>query len=153
MALVPDRMSQLIEQTDLIKHNYTKVEALLNEFRSDSGCQQQLNENDLNANGIKSEVNVKQESFIKRENEDELAGDSSMPLSASLANSDIKPVIRQLRSTRSTTQMTNNPKDNETSANQNSSRTNEQFEIRFVGSDDAVDDNKFEISKTFLATV
>lgn len=142
MALVPDRMSQLLDLTDVMRHNCGKIDDLLNDFRNGS----QLNENDLNVS-IKSEV--KQESSIKKENEDEV-GESSNPSAASAT--DTKPATRQLRSKRSTTQMTVNYKE-DPSAIQNSTKTNGQFEISFQKVSGDIDNSKLSISNIILISI
>lgn len=143
MALVPDKMSQLIDLTDVMKHNCAKIDDLLNDFRNGS----QLNESDLNVS-IKS--GVKQECSIKKENEDEVGESESNPSAASAT--DTKPATRQLRSKRSTTQMTVNHKE-DPSAIQNSTKTNEQFEISFQNVSGDIDDSKLSISNITLDSI
>lgn len=128
MALVPDRMSQLMNLTDVIKHNCSKINELLSDFRNGG----QLNESDLN---IKSEIKI--EGSIKKEQEEEVMESSTLI--------DTKQATRQLRSTRSTTQMVVNQKD-DPGVIQNSTKTNEQFEISFQVSSSDIDDSQSNIN-------
>lgn len=121
MALVPDKMPQLTDQIDLMKHNYTTIYNLLIDFKN--AC---LTENDFNnIHNLKSDLTqVKSEPsiLIKKENEP-----SEQPNLTSSPN-ESKPNTRQLRSSRSSTQNSlSNQKEPDLLAN----KLNEQFEMNF----------------------
>lgn len=119
MALVPDKMVQLSDQIDLMKHNYTRLFDLLTELRNTS-----LNENDLN---LKNELSGEFDQI-------------KMEPSINPTCSETKPPTRQLRSSRSN----QNIKEELISLNCNK---NEQFEVSFLSNSENNDESKKNLGK------
>lgn len=119
MALVPDKMVQLSDQIDLMKHNYTRLFDLLTELRNTS-----LNENDLN---LKNELSGEFDQI-------------KMEPSINPTCSETKPPTRQLRSSRSN----QNIKEELISLNCNK---NEQFEVSFLSNSENNDESKKNLAE------
>lgn len=91
MALVPDKMIQISNQIDLLKHNYNIVSNVLNEYQNT--C---FNETDLN---VRSKVKSEAINCIKKESEFEF-NRAKQNEASNLITCEKKSNTRQLRSSR-----------------------------------------------------
>lgn len=129
MALVPDKMVQLDDRIDLMKHNYTRIFNLLTELRNTS-----LDECDRNLS-------------VKSEPSNEFDSIKTEPTIAPTC-SETRPPSRQLRSSRSNQNIS--LKDESISIN-NSNKA-EQFEISFMSSSYKIDESKKNLGMSYKIT-